>query len=92
MARTLESLDPGTPVWCGQTRVGAVSAIYGEGTARAVELVAVAWEDRGTLAVSVTEIVNVDERGVTLMHDDVHFYDDLVEFSEARFPSVHKLG
>jgi hypothetical protein len=92
MARTLESLDPGTPVWCGETRVGAVAGVYGEGNARAVELVAVAWEQRGTLAVSATEIEDVDEHGVTLMHDDVHFYDDLVEFSEARFPTVHKLG
>ena len=38
MARTLESLEPGTPVYAGATRVGEVRGVYAEGDARMAEL------------------------------------------------------
>jgi hypothetical protein len=92
MARTLETLDPGTAVFCGERRVGAVSGIYAEGNARSVEWLIVAWDERGDLAVPATEVEDVDDDGVTLMHSDPKFYDDLMNFSEERFPTVHKIG
>jgi hypothetical protein len=92
MAHTLETLDLGTPVYCGEARVGAVAGLYAEGQARSVEWVIVAWDNRGDLAVPVAEVEDIDDRGVVLMHSEPHFYDDLNEFSEARFPTVHKLA
>ncbi len=92
MARTLETLDLGTPVFCGDTRVGAVRGLYSEGNARSVEWVIVDWAQRGNLAVSVSEVENIDDRGVTLMHSDPHFYDDLIDFDATRFPTAHKLA
>jgi hypothetical protein len=92
MARTLESLDLGTPVCCGDARVGTVSGLYAEGTARDVEWVIVAWNGRGDLAVPATEVESIDERGVVLMSDEPASYDDLTSFDESRFPSVRKLA
>jgi hypothetical protein len=92
MARTLETLDLGTPVFCGETRVGTVGGLYAERQAKAVEWVVVTWGDRGDLAVPAEEIEDIDERGVVLMHYEVNFYDDLIVFDEARFATVHKLA
>ena len=92
MARTLETLDLGTPVFCAGERVGAVSGLYAEGQARAVEWVIVNWVNRGDLAVPATEVEGIDDRGVVLMHPEPQFYADLVGFTEARFPTAHKLA
>jgi hypothetical protein len=92
MARTLETLDLGTAVFCGDQRIGAVSGLYAEGNARSVELLVVDWDGRGDLAIPSDEIEDVNDRGVILMHSDPHFYDDLIAFSEDRFPTVHKLA
>jgi hypothetical protein len=92
MARTLETLDLGTPVYVGELRVGDVRGIYAEGTARSVAWVVVGWDDRGELAVPAMEVGNVDDRGVTLLNSDVRSYDSLPDFSEDRFPSVRKLA
>jgi hypothetical protein len=92
MARTLETLELGTSVFCGNARVGAVRGLYAEGHARAVEWVVVEWDRRGELAVPATEVEDIDDRGVILMHAEEHFYDDLMDFSETHFPTVHKLA
>ncbi len=92
MARTLETLDLGTPVFVGDTRVGTVDGLYAEGQAKSVEWVVVRWDGRGDLAVPATEVEDIEERGVVLMHSQTQFYDDLMDFSEARFPTVHKLA
>jgi hypothetical protein len=92
MARTLESLDLGTPVCCGDARVGTVSGLYAEGSARDVEWVIVAWDGRGDLAVPATEVEAIDDRGVVLMNDEPQAYDDLIAFDASRFPTVHKLA
>lgn len=92
MARTLETLDLGTPVFCGETRVGDVRGLYAEGSARSVEWVVVNWDERGELAVPAIEIGSVDERGVTLLNPEIRSYDMLFAFSEERFPTVHKLA
>jgi hypothetical protein len=92
MARTLETLDLGTPVFCGEVRVGDVRGLYAEGAARSVEWVVVDWAARGEIAVPAIEIGSVDDHGVTLLNADVRSYDSLPEFSEERFPTVRKLA
>lgn len=92
MARTLETLDLGTPVYCGETRVGEVRGLYAEGSARSVEWVIVDWGSRGRVAVPAIEIGNVDDRGVTLIQQEPREYDGLPAFTEDRFPTVRKLA
>ena len=92
MAHTLETLELGTPVFCGDLRVGEVHAIYAEGGARAVEWVIVGWAARGDVAVPAFEVETVDDRGVLLMHHDPKLYADLTDFSEARFPTARRLA
>jgi len=93
MARTLETLDLGTPVFCGETRVGDVRGLYAEGSsARSVEWVVVDWAGRGDVAVPAIEIGSVDERGVTLIQAEPREYEGLPAFNEQRFPTVRKLA
>jgi hypothetical protein len=92
MARTLETLDLGTPVFCGETHVGDVCGLYAEGTARSVEWVVVNWVARGAVAVPAIDIGSVDDRGVTLIQANPHDYEGLPAFNEERFPTVRKLA
>lgn len=93
MARTLETLTAGTPVFCGEERAGQVRALYTEGSSRAVEWVVVHWDaENRDIAVSANEIESVTDDGVSLMHADPRLYAELPTFDEARFPTAHKLG
>ena len=92
MARTLETLDLGTPVYCGENRVGDVRGLYAEGAARSVEWVVVDWVSRGAVAVPAIEIGSVDDRGVTLSQANPKDYESLPAFNEERFPTVRKLA
>jgi len=92
MARTLETLDLGTAVYCGDVNVGTVSGLYAEGSATSVEWVVVRWGESGDKAVPSNEIEAIDDRGVVLMHNETKFYDDLVDFHASRFPTAHKLA
>ncbi len=92
MARTLESLDPGTPVYAGQTRVGDVRAVYAEGNARIAELLVVHWDARDEdVAIPTTEVESVDDDGVQLMRRESDQYTDLAPFDAERFPTMKKL-
>lgn len=92
MARTLESLDPGTPVFAGSTRVGTVTAVYAEGDARAAELIIVRWDALGSdVAVPAHEIQSVESDGVHMMRQEANQYADLAPFDSARFPTMKKL-
>jgi hypothetical protein len=92
MARTLESLEPGTPVFAGQTRVGVVRAVFAEGDARAAELLVVAWDATGDqVAVPATEVLDVSERGVELMRQEPDQYLDLAPFDAQRFPTMKRI-
>jgi hypothetical protein len=93
MARTLESLDPGTPVFAGSTRVGEVRAVYAEGDARSAELIVVSWDARegDDVAIPGTEIVSVDDDGVHLMRQESDQYADLAPFDASRFPTMKQL-
>lgn len=92
MARTLESLDPGTPVYAGETRVGTVRGVYAEGDARIAEILVVHWDARQEdVAVPTTEVESVDDKGVQLMRQESDQYDDLAPFEAANFPTMRKL-
>jgi hypothetical protein len=92
MARTLESLEPGTPVYAGPTRVATVTAVYAEGDARSAELVVAHWAARGDeVMIPSTEIESIDERGVNLMRREADQYADLAPFDAKRFPTLKKL-
>ncbi len=92
MPYTLETLEPGTAVYVGDTLVGDVRAIYAEGNSRQVELVVVHWNDRNEdVALPATEVASVDETGVRLIAPEVSTYALLSTFDPARFPTVHPL-
>ena len=93
MARTLESLDPGTPVFAGSTRVGDVRAVYAEGDSRSADLVVVSWDarDGDNVAIPSTEILSLTEDGVQLMRQEPDQYADLAPFDPASFPTMKQL-
>lgn len=92
MAHTLESLEPGTPVFVGDARVGDVRAVYTAGASRQAELLVVYWDDRSEdVAVPATEVGSVDSTGVRLIALDATAYATLATFDPARFPTVHPL-
>ena len=92
MARTLESLEPGTPVYAGATRVGEVRGVYAEGDARMAELLIVQWDARGEeVAIPTTEVLSVDGTGVQLIRQESDQYGDLAPFDASRFPTMKKL-
>ena len=93
MARTLETLAAGTPVFCGEARVGEVRALYTEGSSRAVEWVVVRWvAENREVAIPANEVESVTDAGVRLMHSDQRLYAELPTFDPARFPTAHKLA
>jgi hypothetical protein len=93
MARTLETLEPGTPVFCGDTRVGEVHALYAEGTSRAVDWLVVHWSNGDReVALPSSEVEAVNDAGVQLMHNEERFYAELTTFDAARFPTAHRLS
>ncbi len=92
MARTLETLDPGTPVFAGETRVGEVVAVFAEGDARSAEIVAVHWDARdGDVAIPATEVLTIDDEGMHLIRREADQYADLAPFDADRFPTMKKL-
>lgn len=93
MAHTLETLEPGTPVYAGTHRVGEVRGIYAEGEARNAELVVVHWTYNRDLdlAVPASEVASVTDAGVSLMNADPGAYSFLLPFDAGRFPTVHPL-
>ena len=93
MARTLESLDPGTPVFAGSTRVGDVRAVYAEGESRSAEIVVVSWDARDgeNVAIPSTEILSVNDDGVQLIRQESDQYADLAPFDASRFPTMKQL-
>jgi hypothetical protein len=91
MARTLESLEPGTPVFAGATCVGEVRGVYAEGAARLAEFLIVHWNARDEdVVVPTTEVESVDGEGVQLIRREADQYRDLAPFDPVRFPATMK--
>ena len=92
MARFLESLEPGTPVFAGDTRVGEVRAVFAEGDARSAELLVVRWDATGSdVVIPTIEVQDVSERGVELMRREADQYADLAPFDAERFPTMKRI-
>ncbi|HEX3468360.1 MAG TPA: hypothetical protein VHT05_09810 [Candidatus Elarobacter sp.] len=92
MARILESLEPGTPVYAGETRVGEVRGVFADGDSRSASLLMVKWDATGDeVAVPATEVQDVTERGVELMRREADQYADLAPFDADRFPTMKRI-
>jgi hypothetical protein len=92
MAATLETLEPGTPVFAGPTRVGDVRAVYAEGDARSAEFLIVHWDARGEdVAIPTTEVASVNDGAVQLIRQESDQYGDFAAFDAASFPTMKKL-
>ncbi len=92
MAHTLETLEPGTPVYVGDLHVGDLRAMYTEGNSRQVELLVVRWTARNEdIAIPATEVANLDGGVVRLSASDPNSYAELAAFDVTRFPTVHLL-
>lgn len=93
MSRRLETLAPGTPVFCGETRVGSVEGVYTEGDSRLPEYLAVQWETRGfPILVPTHDVESLEERGVILQSADPVVYETIAKFEPDRYPTIKKLA
>ena len=93
MSRRLETIAPGTPVFCGDRRVGSVEGIYTEGDSRLPEYLAVAWDARGvTILIRTNDVQSIEQRGVVLQSLDPTTYETTATFEPRRFPTIKKLN
>jgi hypothetical protein len=93
MARTLETLEPGTPIYAGAQRVGVVRALYAEGDSRAVDVVVAHWDARSEdVVIPAFEIENVSDDRVELLRQEADQYADLAPFDAAHFPTMKLLA
>ena len=93
MARTLETLEPGTPVFAGGTKIGEVRAVYAEGDARSAEILAVRLTLRDEdVSIPAGEVGSVDEQGVHLIRTEHREIQDFAPFDETRYPTMKKLA
>jgi len=92
MARLLEDLDPGTPVFLSETCVGYVRGVYAEGAARLAEYLLVEWTDRNVdVLVPTKEVASLEDRGVILLGEEPRIYVALPAFDAANYPTIRKL-
>ncbi len=92
MAHTLESVEPGTPVFAGDTCIGHVRAAFTEASSRSVDLLVVHHDARDEdVVVPSGEVLAVDDAGVQLMGRRADEYRDLAPFDAARFPTMKQL-
>ena len=93
MARRLETLDSGTPVYCGEQRVGTVDGVYAEGNADVPEYLVVRWQARGGMPVLIAtkEVLSIEARGVTLMSEETEAYVTAPRFEDRLYPSLRRI-
>jgi hypothetical protein len=92
MARLLEDLELGTPVFLGESRVGDVRGVYAEGEARLAEYITVHWADRGeVLLIPTKDVAALEAKGVVLMLDDPRAYASFPAFDESKHPTIRRL-
>ena len=93
MAKLLEELEPGTPVYLADRRVGTVRAVYAEGAARLAEYLRMEWTERNTdILVPTKDVLSIEDRGIVLMGDDERAYADIPDFDEASYPTIRKIA
>ena len=92
MPRLLEELEPGTPVFVGDVRVGDVRAVYAEGEARRAEYLCIRWEERQLdVLIPTSDVATLEVHGVILIGAEPATYANLVAFDPARVPLLRKL-
>jgi hypothetical protein len=92
MARLLEDIEPGTPVYLNDLQVGTVSGVYAQGAARLAEYVLIAWTERDDeVLVATKEVASLEAKGVILMGEDPQGYVELPPFVEANYPAIRRL-
>jgi len=94
MAQRLETLAPGTPVFCGEKRVGTVDGVYAEGTAEVPEYMVVRWDSRDGMPVLVAtrDVESLEPRGVTLIGAEPDQYITAPRYEERLYPSLRRLN
>lgn len=93
MARRLETLEAGTPVYCGDQLVGRVDGVYTEGDSRMPEYLAVHWETRGAvILIRTNDIEALEERGVLLQSVDPVVYETTAIFDQQHMPMIKRLA
>lgn len=94
MARRLETLQPGTPVFCGEKRVGSVDGVYAEGTSEVAEYMVVRWESRDNTPVLIAtkDVETLEGRGVTLIGDDPQQYVTAPKYEDKLYPSLRRIN
>ena len=93
MSRRLQTLAPGTPVFCGDYRVGSIEGVYSEGDSHLPEYLAVRWDKRGaTILIATKEVQSLEDRGVILQTADPTIYETSATFDPKAFPTIKKLA
>lgn len=92
MARLLEEVSPGTPVFDRQgAQIGEIRGVYGSGEGLLAEFVLVFWTNRDAQAlVAADEVAQVTDQGVTLIGSSFS-YDGLPAFDPSSNPALHRL-
>ena len=92
MARLLEDLESGTPVYIGESRIGDIRGVYAEGSARLAEYLVIHLDERSEdLLIPTKDVAALDSKGVILMGDDATTYADVPAFEAASYPTIRKL-
>ena len=92
MARLLEDVELGTPVYLGQSRVGDVRGVYAEGDARLAEYLVVHWNDRAAdLLIPTKDVASLEAKGVVLMGEDPRVYAGMPDFDPGVHPTIRRL-
>jgi hypothetical protein len=91
MVKRLEELEPGTPVYCGEQRVGEVRGVFAEGSSQLAEHLNVYWAPSGNeVLVSTDDVCAIEECGV-ILQGTVQRYEDLLIFDAAAHPTMRRL-
>ncbi len=92
MARLLEDIEPGTPVYMNESHVGSIRGVFAEGDARLAEYVLVEWTERAEdVLVPTKEIATLEAKGVVLMGEDPQAYVAIPAFNAANYPTIRRL-
>jgi hypothetical protein len=92
MARLLEDLEVGTPVYLGESRVGYVCGVYAEGDARLAEYLVVNWTSRAAdVLIATKDVVSLEEKGVILMGEDPRSYATVPSFEASMYPTIRRI-
>jgi hypothetical protein len=92
MARLLEDLEVGTPVYLADSQVGEVRGVYAEGGARLAEYLAVYWGARGAeVLIPTKDVQSLEPKGVILMGEDPRAFASHPAFDVANYPTIRRI-